>query len=453
MNTSISGPSSVYTQAAQLPPDHQSSLGTSRSVPASRACTWPLRRSSNARAAVRGPYSVRQPFVMPTAKSIIDTRWPFATTQRPDTVFSDPESQPPLASRRRRATYADTSYPWMSQFSVKSRLEAIAERHRQARKPLAIPSITPDPRLNDVAVRQGRYRTQTGPPVAVRDITIQPPPFNNVSTSLPNEGADAGLVAIVSPEVAGYRAKSLQFIGELFTSPFTAAQDFVARHRSRSNTPVVPPPSVTVPVTIDPEAYDMEWYHEVKRQSQMQSRSDGGSHDDVDMEDDSTNIEGTDRKGKGRDRGARESTEEESEDEYKAEPQLVDDIEPQPFGEDIRDGYDVSHAMAQLCDLIQGLVETIRVDRHLLRQQLNDGFQRAAELVQQHLPRQQDLGPDHDAVPQPRRKKGRPKVTTNPKRRSADSTFLAVSLSYLRLAMRLIGAGGDRFRHRFASSL
>lgn len=231
-------------------------------------------------------------------------------------------------------------------------------------------------------------------------------------------------------EVAGYRAKSLQFIGELFTSPFTVAQDFVARNcaeHSRSNTPIIPSASVTVPVTIDPEAYDTEWYDEVKRQTLTQAQADDASHNDVDMEDDV--IEPTEGKGKERDRG--ESMEEEvgqSEEEYKPEePQLVDDIQPQPFEEDVRDKYDVSCAIAQLCDSMQGLMETIRVDRLLLRQQLDDSFQRAAELVQRHLPRQQD--PGADVGPQSRRKRGQPKVTTNPKRRSADSTFLAVSLT------------------------
>ncbi|KAF4563775.1 hypothetical protein EYR36_003017 [Pleurotus pulmonarius] len=407
--------------------------------------------------AIRAPYQVRgRAFLMPAAERII-TNKDFARAERPHTIYSDPESQTgPVRRSRRTTTLDDTAHTLMSQLRVKSRLEAIAERQRQARNSWAIPA--PDPRLYDIALRQGRYRPSTGPssaPILAVDAPRRYADVNDPSTSNSTSDAllmpgdinspmrsfgdgstpitdvtDAALFSIVSPEVAGYCAKSLQFIGELFTSPFTAAQDFVARNcaeRSRSNTPLISSASVAVPVTIDPEAYDAEWYDEVKRQSLRQTQLDDGSDgsQDIDMEDDI--IDRTVGKGKDRDRGGSMGEEVGRNEESKPEePQLVDDIQPQPFEEDIRDKYDVSCAIAQLCDSVQGLMETIRVDRLLLRQQLDDSFQRAAELVQQHLPRHQD--PGDDVGPQSRRKRGQPKVTTNPKRRSADSTFLAAQV-------------------------
>lgn len=178
--------------------------------------------------AIRAPYQARgQAFFMPATERIM-TNKDFARAERPDTIYSDPESQPgPIRRRRPTTTPDDTARTLMSQSRAKSRLEAIAERQRQARKPLAIPA--PDPRLYDIALRQGRYRPSTGPSTVTRltaprrydgvdhastsnstsdvlvipgDINVPMRSFDNGSTPLPSEVTDvtdAGLVSIVSP--------------------------------------------------------------------------------------------------------------------------------------------------------------------------------------------------------------------------------------------------------------
>ncbi|KAF9500230.1 hypothetical protein BDN71DRAFT_1427490 [Pleurotus eryngii] len=401
MNTP--GASSEFTQSAELPPDHQSSLQTSRGLLNILA--------------VRAPYQAQgRAFFMLTAERII-TNKDFARAERPNTIYSNPESQPgPICCCQPTTTPDNTAHTLMSQSCVKSQLEAIAKRQCQARKPLAISA--PDPRLYDIALQQGHYRPSTGPSTVTRPTAPRRyDDINHASTS------NSTLDVLVIPGDINVPMHS-------FDNGLTPLPSEVTDVTDAGLVSIVSPASVMVPITIDPEVYDTEWYDEVKWQTLTQAQPDDGSHDDVDMEDDI--IEPTGGKGKERDHGG--SMEEEvgqSEEEYKPEePQLVDDIQLQPF-EDVQDKYDVSCAIAQLCDSMQGLMETIRVDRLLLCQQLNDSFQQAAELVQQHLPRQQD--PGTDMGPQSRHKRGQPKVTTNPKHRSADSTFLAVRKFFVEL--------------------